>query len=227
MTSDRARDEEFTAALALVVEEKTRAYEHAVCFAIILREIVRVSLCAAIGAAGPERRRFTLRRRSLAKDLTRRSLVDAGLFDETCEPDRFEDVERTTAVNLEGVLRQVERITYVALRGEIVDLVRRNFRNDVSEAQAVGHVTKVEVDRLLFGEVRNAPLAGFGTRASDDAVDFIVHREQEFSEVGAILSGDAGNEGDFLGHVKLLVKERYYRRKHLFDVYVTCGNFYN
>ena len=38
-----------------------------------------------------------------------------------------------------------------------------------------------------------------GACAADDAVDFVALGQEEFSEIGAILAGDAGNES-FLGH---------------------------
>ncbi|MCY1302789.1 hypothetical protein D9M70_524700 [compost metagenome] len=40
--------------------------------------------------------------------------------------------------------------------------------------------------------------------AALDAVDFVALFQQEFCEVGAVLAGDAGDQGFFLAHVSVL-----------------------
>lgn len=38
--------------------------------------------------------------------------------------------------------------------------------------------------------------------SANKAVDFIVFVEEEFGEVGSVLTGDAGDEGHFAGQLK-------------------------
>src|SRR5580704_1118857 len=76
---DLARHESLAADRALVIEQNAVRGMHAVGFAIVHGDPVRVEFCRRIGRARIKRRRFLLRRLlRLAVELRRRSLIEAG-----------------------------------------------------------------------------------------------------------------------------------------------------
>ena len=85
------------------------------------------------------------------------------------------------------------------LRGEVVDLLRARLLDDADQVGRVGHVAVVheEAHALLVGvdvEVVDA-LGVEGARAALHAVDDVALLEQQLGEVGAVLAGDAGDQG--------------------------------
>src|SRR3989344_698287 len=94
-------------------------------------------------------------------------------------------------------LKRKPEQTNMPLRGEVVNLVGLEFRNDAIDAETVGHVAIVQMEYFLFEKVRNAPLARFGAGATNDAVNFVTFREQKLRKVRTVLTGDTGNECNF------------------------------
>jgi hypothetical protein len=85
----------------------------------------------------------------------------------------------------------------VALRGEVVDLVRPHLLDDADQVGGVGEVAVVQLERHL-GLVRVAVqvVDAVGVeerRAALDAVHLVALVEQELGEIGAVLAGDAGD----------------------------------
>jgi hypothetical protein len=83
----------------------------------------------------------------------------------------------------------------MALRGQVVDLIRLHFLHHVDEAGGVGHVTIVEDEtaRLLVRilvKVVDAVGVQQGS-AAFDAVHFIPLCEKKFGEISAVLTGNA------------------------------------
>jgi len=91
----------------------------------------------------------------------------------------------------------------VGLGTEVVDFAGLDGFEDAAEGGAVGEVAVVEVEAgggvvgVLVEVVDAIGVEGGG--ATDDAVDFVAFLEEEFGEVGAVLAGDAGDEGAFGG----------------------------
>ena len=83
-----------------------------------------------------------------------------------------------------------------AHRGEVVDLVRLGGAQRVDERALVEQVALVQRDPVA--EVLDA-LELLGRGAAHHAVDLVALLEQQLGEVGAVLAGDAGDEGG-LGH---------------------------
>ena len=86
----------------------------------------------------------------------------------------------------------------MALRAEVVDLVRLHFLHDVDQAAGVCEVAVVEdevgvVDVGIFIQMVDA--VGIEERgAALDAVDRVALLQQELREIGAVLPGDPGDE---------------------------------
>jgi len=88
----------------------------------------------------------------------------------------------------------------VGLRGEIVALGGVDVADDGDERVEVGEVTIVEVEVLVVGvaffhDVLEAGVV-VGRGAALDAVDDVALGEEELDEVGAVLAGGTGDEGD-------------------------------
>ena len=203
--ADLAGDERLPAALGLVVEEDAVAGEDPVGFAVIARDPIGVDLGDAIGAARVERGSLGLRDfDDLTVEFGRRRLVDANLLLHLQDADGLKQAERADAVRIGGVFRDVEGHLDVRHRTEVVDLVRLHVADDADEVGAVAEVAVVQLDLLdvdvtdevIHVEVLNA-LGVEAGRAADEAMDLVALVEQELSEVGAVLAGDAGNQCAF------------------------------
>ena len=97
----------------------------------------------------------------------------------------------------------------MALRAEVVDFVRLGLLDDADQIAGVAEITVVQLELgvgdvgILINIVDALGVERGG--APLDAVDDIAFFQQEFGKVGAILAGDAGDEGDlpprlFLSH---------------------------
>ena len=173
-----------------------RHREQVVGLAVVDRHPVRVELGRAVRRPRVEGGGLVLRRRRRAEHLRGRGLVEAGV--DARSPDRLEQPERADRVGRGGVLRHLEGHLHVALRPEVVDLVRPDGVDQVDQAHPVGEVAVVQVQPLVGVEVVD-PVPVQGRGPADQPVHLVVHAEEELREVGAVLSGDAGDEGA-LGH---------------------------
>jgi hypothetical protein len=86
----------------------------------------------------------------------------------------------------------------VALRREVVDLLRPDFLHDANEVRRVCEIAVVQ-DHAPVGLVRIAVqmIDAIGVerrRAPLHAVDLVALLEQEFGEVSAVLPRDAGDQ---------------------------------
>ena len=86
----------------------------------------------------------------------------------------------------------------MALRRQVVDLIGLHFLDDTNQAVGIGHIAIVE-KKTAVGNVRVFVQMVDALRvqqraAALDAVYFVSLGEKEFGEVGAILTGDAGDE---------------------------------
>jgi hypothetical protein len=178
---------------------------HAVGFAIIHRDPIGIKLGGRIGRARIERRRFRLRNLlDLAEHLRGRGLVEPHAVLEAENADRLEQAQGTDGVGIGGVFGGLEAHLDMALGGQIVDLRRPHLLDDPDQAGAVGEVTVMELEADI-GLVQVAvevvdPSGVEGRGAPLDAVDFIALAQQQFGEIGAVLSGHAGDQCDLAGH---------------------------
>ena len=82
---------------------------------------------------------------------------------------------------------------------EIVNLVRLRFLHDADDIGRVGHIAVMQVERdALFVRIMNEMVDALGVerrRPAFHAVHHISFCQQKFRQVGAILAGDASDEG--------------------------------
>jgi len=138
----------------------------------------------------------------LAEELRGGSLIEAGFVFPTEDANRFEQTECPKSVGVGRVLRRLERYLHVRLRSEVVNLVGLRLLGDVHQAAPVGHVAVVQDkaprgDVWVLVEVVDALGVEQG-RAALDPVNHVTLGEEKLRQVGAVLSGDTGDERDFL-----------------------------
>jgi hypothetical protein len=88
----------------------------------------------------------------------------------------------------------------VGLGGEVVDLVGPDLAEQAGEARGVGEVAVVAEKSWPGGvgfvaEVVDS-LGGPGAGAAEQSVHLVALGEEQFGEVGAVLAGESGDEGD-------------------------------
>ncbi len=199
---DLAGDEGLTASGALVVEEDAVGHEHAVALAVVHALVVGIDLGAGVRAARLEAGALVLAGLGGAKHLGAASLVEAHLVPGgvLVGPHGLQQAQHAKAHDIRRELRLVEAHPNVALGSQVIDLGGLDLVQEAAQGPPIREVAVVEVQlRGLVGvdvEVIDAVGVEVGSPA-DDAVDFVALGEQQFSEVAAVLAGDAGDEGDF------------------------------
>ena len=108
----------------------------------------------------------------------------------------------------------------MALGGEIINLRGLAVMNQADQVGGVGEIAVMQDEAHLV-------LMGIGIemidargverrRAPFYAMDFIALIQQEFGEIGAVLPGHAGNQGNFLCHPLILIKPSLKKALSLF-----------
>jgi hypothetical protein len=91
----------------------------------------------------------------------------------------------------------------MALRPQVVHLVGLHLLDDAGQVAGVAQITVVQFEagivnvRVLVDVVHPLGVEAAGTAL--DAVHDVAFVQQKFSQVAAVLAGDAGDEGDFGG----------------------------
>src|SRR5262249_26684495 len=148
----------------------------------------------------PEWRGFLLRRLGgLAEHLGRAGLIEARL--ETALANAFENAEGPQARRVAGVFRNLEADFDVALRAQIVDLVRTDGPQQPVHRRGVTEIAVVKILRtggpgggacVLEQMVDAGPIQRAG--AAHEPVDFVSLLEEKLRQVRAVLPGDPGDE---------------------------------
>ena len=194
---DFAGDEFAPAQRAFVVEQDTAGGKDAVAFAVIDGHPVRIQLGDAVGAARVERGGFRLRHRlHQAEHFRCGGLVEAHFRID--DADGFQQVDSADA----GDLRRGDGLrkgdANEALGSQVIDLGGLGVLQQADTGRQVGQVV---FDQLQVRMVGNAQLLHApeidGAGAAKSAEDAVALFQQQLRKVGAILPGDACNNGFF------------------------------
>ena len=170
-----------------------------VAFAINTRHPVRVHFCRRVRAAWLKNGRFALRRRRRAVHFRTRRLVEASLG--PASPDRFEKPHGSQSRNVTGIFWNIKTDFDVALRRQMVHLLRRQAVNQIQNPFGAGQITvmKEQLCSRVIGILINVIDARSIERAGapDDPVDFIPFRKQKLRQVRAVLACDSRDERTF------------------------------
>ena len=146
--SDLPRDESLAPPFALVVEQDSVYSEHPVAFTVVLRDPESVQLGHPVRGTRIERSRLFLR--SLldkSEQFGSRCLVYPDLFLHSENPHGLEQAQSPHGIGLGRVFRHIETYLDVALRREIVYLVRPDCLYYPYQRTAVGHIPPMQVDK--------------------------------------------------------------------------------
>ena len=198
--SDLAGDECLAAEGRLVVEEDAVAGVDAVGFAVVDADPVGIHFCYGVRRTRVERSGLLLGGLlDEAVELAGAGLVELCFLFEAEDADGFEEAEGAQGVGVGGVLWLFEGDLDVGLGAEVVDLVGLDLLDDLDEGRGVGEVAVVEKEFGMglvgvFVDVIDASGVEEGGAALD-AVDLVAFGEEEFGEIGSVLSGNSGDEG--------------------------------
>src|SRR5436853_2979398 len=142
-TRDFARDKGFAPPRTLVIKKNAVAGVEPVAFAIVHRRPVGKNLGNAVGAARPERRALGLRNLlRLAIHLAAGSLVKARA--NTGLPNRFQNANRSDASHIGGIFRNIETHAHMALRAEMVNLIRLQIIKQFHQINGISQIAVME-----------------------------------------------------------------------------------
>src|SRR5882724_7988930 len=183
-----------------MVKHDAVARTEAVTFAVVNGGPVCKHFGYAVRAAWPERRLLSLRRLlGLAENFAARRLIKTRTQSDFA--DCFQNANGPDASDIGSVLRNIEAHAHVALRAQMIDLVRLQF---VKKLHKIHRVAEVPVMKKHSHPVyvwisvkminsRGVKRAG----AANNPVDFVAFLKQQISQITSVLAGDAGDERRF------------------------------
>jgi hypothetical protein len=109
-------------------------------------------------------------------------------------PDRLQNAQCAGGIGIGRVFGRLKAHLHVALRGQIVNLVRLHRLNDADQIRGVRHVSVMNL-KMRAGNVRVLVHMVDARRierrrAALDAVHNIALAQQELRQIGAVLSGN-------------------------------------
>ena len=137
---------------------------------------------------------------NLAEELGCGCLIEARRFFQAQYANSLEQTQRAKSIGVCRIFRRLEGDLNVRLRREIVDLVRLRLLNDADDIGCIRDIAIVQMkcNALLVRVVNEVvyPFGVEGRRPALNAVNHITFAEQELGEIGAVLSGGAGDQSD-------------------------------
>ncbi len=113
-----------------------------------------------------------------------------GRSSQAAEAHRLQHPQHAGRVHVGGELRRIETDLYVALRGQVVDFIGTDLRDDLYQAHRIAEIGVMEVEMRTALEMRDA-LPPVDRRTADDAVNLVAFFQQELGEVRTVLPGHA------------------------------------
>jgi len=174
-----------------VVEEDAAAGEHPVALPVVDGDVVPVDLGDAVGGSRVEGGELGLGRLAhLSEHLAARGLVEADVGVDGA--DGLQHANHAKTCDLTGEERLLEAEPYETDGAEVVHLGGLAALECRHQRRMVEQVT---LDELDAGAETRHRLETRIVLSAHQSVDVVARREQHLPEVGAILTGDAGDEG--------------------------------
>ena len=195
-----------------VVEQDPVRCEYAVTLPVIPRHPVCKDLGSRVRAARLEGGDLALRRGRAAEHLTGRCLVEAGL--DPALADRLQYADRAQSSNVRSVFGHVEAHAHVRLRRQVIDLLRLDAVDQFQHISRGGNIPIMQMQvrpvlhmRIFIDMIDAVRVECAGT--PDGAMHFVAFAQQQLRQVGAVLTGDPGDQRFFhFFHLYLFVSER-------------------
>ena len=209
---DLAGNEGFAANGRFMVEKNAVAGKDIVGLPVVDRDPVGIDLGGPVRTAGIERGCFLLGNfLDLAEHLTGGSLIKAGFMLQAKNADGLQEAQGAEGIAVGSVFRSFKRNLDMALGGQVVNFIRLDILDDADQVGGIGEIAVVHEEAdMLFVEILEKMIHPGGIerrRPTLDAVDFVAFAEEDFSQVGAILAGNTGNQGFF--HISLPLWKRF------------------
>ena len=151
---DLAGDKGFAPHRRFMVEQNTVAGIDAIGLAVVDGDPVGVQLGDGVGAARIKRCRFGLwRLLHQPIQLGTGGLVEARLFLQPKQANRFEYPQRANAVRVGSVFGRVKTDRHMAHCSQVIDLVRLHLLNDANQIGGVGQIAMVQ-NKTTAGAMR-------------------------------------------------------------------------
>src|SRR5208282_6086716 len=119
---------------------------------------------------------------------------------------RFEQSHRPKSGDVARVFRHIKAHAHVALRREMVKLIRRKAVNQIQDPLRAGKIAMMQEEpraRLIWILINVVdPLRIKRARPADDSVNFVSFRKKQFGEIRPVLPGNSRDECAF--HVRYL-----------------------
>ena len=190
---DFAGDKRLAADRTLVIEQNSIRRMNAIRLAVVHSDPEGVQLGHSVGASWIKGCGFILWHfPRLAVKLRGRRLIEARLFREAKNADRLQNAQGTGGIGIRRVFRRLKAYLHVTLRGQVVNLIWLHRLNDANQIRRVGHISVMNL-KMRVGNVRilvhmiDARRVK-RRRSALDAVHNITLTQQEFGQIGAVLS---------------------------------------
>lgn len=179
-----------------MVKKDTAGSVHSVALSVVDCNPVGVDLGGSIWTAWVKRGFFALRY-GLHQSIHLRAggLVKTSLGGHL--PHRIQQAHGADGGCIAGELRDIEANPNVALGGQVVDLVGLSLSQYLGKRTGVAEIPIMQKDfgplivTILVDRINSLCVEAGG--APDDSVDLIPLGQQMFSQIGSILTGDAGD----------------------------------
>ena len=179
-----------------MVEQDTAGSVHSVALTVVNCDPVGVDLGGSIWTARIERCFFALRY-GLHQPVHLRAggLVKTGFGGHL--PHRVQQPDRSDGGCIAGELRDIEANPNVALSGQVVDLAGLSLSQYLGKRAGVAEIPIMQKEfrplivKILVDRINSLCVEAGG--APDDSVGLIPLGQQKFSQIGSILTGDAGD----------------------------------
>ncbi len=165
-------------------------------FTIILDHPIGVDLCSCVGASGSERSELVLRGWRIPEHLAARGLVESGF-----DPASSDGLQETCCPQAGHVSREfwcVKAHAHVALGSQVIDFIGTNVIDQLRHLSGIRQIPIVQEQLRLWIVGVNVEVVNTirveGTGPANQTVDLVAFFYKKFSQVRAVLSGDAGDE---------------------------------
>ena len=187
-----------------MIEQNAVRGVDAVGFAVVHQDPVGVELGGCIGAARIEWRCLRLRHLLYeAVEFRGRGLIEAGLAGRPKNADGLQETQCAERIAVGGIFGRFERHLHMGLRRKIVDFIGLALLNDANEVGRIGQIAVVQDapgTLVLWNLADVLDTAGVERRETPlNAVDYTALRYQNLGQIGTILAGDIGDEGNLVG----------------------------
>ena len=154
-----------------------------ICFPVLLYNPVSVQFGHRIRRIGVKRCLLILRHLfHFSVQFAGRGLINPAGISETADSNRLQHPQYAGRIHIRGKLRNVKADLYMALRRQVINLVRPHSRNDLDETHRIRQIAVMQMEVLPSLQVCDS-LPEIYRRAAYDPMDLITLLQQKFRQI--------------------------------------------